>query len=120
MLKILNFMLILTLLRSSFEVFDGILTSDVLILEWGFSTNASSLDLRSRNINSIEDYAFQNFINLRYLNLQLNNITAVKRNTFSGLSLLNQLYSDSNKIITIENNSFVDLFNLSYLSLNYN
>ena len=33
MLNILNFMLILSFIRSSFEVFDGILTSDVLILE---------------------------------------------------------------------------------------
>ena len=50
MLKLLKFMLIFTLLRPSFEEFDGILTSDDLNMEWGFTTYESYLNPRIEQI----------------------------------------------------------------------
>ena len=119
MFQIVTLILVLLLFSPSFA-FIGILTCDVLTIEWGFTTDVISMNLSRRNIVSIENKAFENFNNLRSLYLDSNQMTNINIETFKGLVSLNELYLSNNNITKIDDNSFVDLVNLYWLNLDYN
>jgi Leucine-rich repeat (LRR) protein len=83
----------------------------------------SSIDLRNKNIGSIENGTFEEFrnkTNLKQLFIGNNKLTTLANGSFNGLNKLEELYLDSNTLTTIAPGSFDDLASLKLLDLNSN
>lgn len=78
------------------------------------------LALDDNQIETIDDFAFANQIELNELMLKSNKLSVIKRNTFAGLFNLTELFLHYNEIHTIEDGAFADLSKLGRLRLNNN
>ncbi len=89
----------------------------------GYVENIESLtklDLSSKNIEHIENDAFQNCKNLEFLSLKSNQISNIKNELFSDLKNLKHLDLCSNQIQDLNNKIFYGLINLESLNLSFN
>jgi len=89
----------------------------------GYVENIESLtklDLSSKNIEHIENDAFQNCKNLEFLSLKSNQISNIKNELFSDLKNLKHLDLCSNQIQDLNNKIFYGLINLEFLNLSFN
>ena len=62
------------------DEFDGVLSREVLDA-WGFTFELTKIDLRNRNITSVEASTFNGLTNLRMLYISNNEISAIHQLT---------------------------------------
>lgn len=82
--------------------------------------NLEILDLGGNEIVYLQNYQFQNFTKLKFLNLSNNLIYDLPRNCCYGLDLLEELYLSGNRLHAIPFQVFAPLYNLKILDLSHN
>ena len=80
-----------------------------------FPKNTYKLELQENDISVIENNAFNNLPDLRYLYLHSNKITSIKSDMFNNLTKLYWLQLQNNNISVIKNNTFNNLPSLEEL-----
>ena len=124
MARLFYFSLFLIFIQATFqytshlkEDFDGTLTTDVL-LDWGFTSQSTLMNLARRGIKTIAPNSFAEFSNLLTLTLDGNMIEKIDLNMFTGLNRLSTLSFQNNSIKSISDNALAtDVPNLKVLFL---
>ena len=80
------------------------------------TSNLVRLNLEHNGIKKIDDFTFENLVNLRSLDLTGNILKRVFKDAFAGLNNLEILTLSHNKIKIIDDNSLQNLQKLNYLS----
>ncbi len=101
------------------DEFDGALSREVLDA-WGFTFELTKIDVRNRNITSVDASTFNGLTNLRMLYISNNEITVVPQLTFDGLLNLQDLWMHNNAVKKIEPYTFNGLTELKYLWMQHN
>lgn len=83
-------------------------------------TKLRKLNLHANSIETIEENAFCDLIDLLELDLSKNNLSSINETNFVGLNKLTILKLSQNNIVTIHKKTFKNLIKLKYLDLSKN
>jgi Leucine-rich repeat (LRR) protein len=92
----------------------------LLIQDYKYTLNSTSIDLSGKSINLIDINTFEGYRNLEVLNLEDNKINRLDKGIFEDLINLRELYLESNIIISIEKNIFIGLNKLEKVCIHDN
>lgn len=103
----------------SADPFDGILNRTVLN-NWKIKNNSITVNLIDKQIKSIENETFKEFLKLQSLDLTSNLLISIDSFTFSQLYKLEKLKIINNLLENIDETAFDDLLSLNDLDLSFN